>query len=252
MNARWAVWVLLAGLGISVLGDQVYLVALNVWVLARTDSSVAVAGLWMAPPLASLVVGSWLGGLADRWDRHFSLVTANLASAVFIGCIPLLRPLVLIDAAIFLAASANALFTAALASYVKLLVPRSHWARVSALRGLLAYGSLVLGPALAGLLLIHGKPGTAIWLDSATFLASAVSLLLLPRINPDNSGEEGPDKGTARWANDLRRVRTFLAANRVVLGVMAGHHLWIGSGRGGGGVCPFGARAQSAGARVSG
>ncbi len=30
MNARWVVLVLLAGLGVSVLGDQVYLVALNV------------------------------------------------------------------------------------------------------------------------------------------------------------------------------------------------------------------------------
>lgn len=220
MNARWAVWVLLAGLGVSVLGDQVYLVALNVWVLARTHSAVAVAGLWMAPPLAGVLVGSWMGSLADRWDRRFSLVVANLVSAGFIGCIPLLHRVVLIYAAIFLVASANGLFTAALASYVKILVPRANWARVSAVRGLLAYGALVLGPALAGLLLIHGKPGTAIWLDAATFLVSAVSLAILPRLNPDATGGEGP--GTTRWVDDLRWVRTFLGTHRVVLGVIAG------------------------------
>ncbi len=222
MNGRWAVWVLLAGLGVSVLGDQVYLVALNVWVLARTHSAVAVAGLWMAPPLAGVLVGSWMGSLADRWDRRFSLVVANLVSAGFIGCIPLLHPVVLIYAAIFLVATANGLFTAALASYVKLLVPRSDWARVSAVRGLLAYGALVLGPALAGLLLIHGEPGTAIWLDAATFLVSAASLAILPRLNPDTAGAEGVGPGTNRWVDDLRLVRRFLGTHRVVLGVMAG------------------------------
>lgn len=133
MSRRWAIGILLAGLGVSALGDQIYLVALNVWVLARTHSSVAVAGLWMAPPLAGLIVGSGMGSLADRWDRRFSLVAANLVSAVFIGIIPLLNQMVPIYLAIFVVASANGLFTASLAAYVKLLVPR-HSGHGSTLR----------------------------------------------------------------------------------------------------------------------
>lgn len=222
MNRRWAVWVLLAGLGVSVLGDQVYVVALNVWVLARTHSAVAVAELWMVSPLAGALVGSWMGSLVDRWDRRFSLVVAALASAGVIGGIPLLHPMVLIYAAIFLVAAANGLFTAALASYVKLLVPRALWARVSAVRGMLVYGALVLGPALAGTFLIHGNPGAAIWLDSVTFLISAVSLTLLPRLHPEPSENEGAGPRTNLWVDDLRQVRTFLATHLAVLGVLAG------------------------------
>lgn len=224
MSRRWAIGILLAGLGVSALGDQVYLVALNVWVLGRTHSSVAVAGLWMAPPLAGLIVGSGMGSLADRWDRRLSLIVANLFSAVFIGIIPLLQHMVPIYIAIFLVASANGLFTASLASYVKLLVPRPHWARINAVRGMLTYGSLVLGPAVAGVLLIRGQPGIAIWLDATTFLLSAGALALLPRLNPVHEGSdaEGTRRMASQWSHDLQMVRDFLQSHRVVLGVMAG------------------------------
>ena len=73
--------VLLLALGVSVLSDQIYLVALTVWILQRTHSALAVSGLWIAPPLAGLILGSFLGSLADRWDRRTSLIGANLVSA---------------------------------------------------------------------------------------------------------------------------------------------------------------------------
>ena len=234
MSRRWAVWILLGGLGVSGLGDQVYLVALNVWMLARTHSAVAVAGLWMVPPLALLLVGSWMGSLADRWDRRFSLVAANLVSAVCVGLIPLVPSVSLIYATLFLLAGANGLFTASLASYVKMLVPRADWVRVSAARGMLVYGSLVLGPALAGVLLLHSSPTTAIWLDAVTFLASAGSLVILPRLNPASAGGEEAGEGVRRWVSDLKRVGTFFRERRVVLGVMAGFSAAVIFGSAGG------------------
>lgn len=222
MIRRGAITILLIGLGISVLGDQVYLIALNVSVLARTHSSIAVAGLWIAPQLAGLFLGSFMGSLADRWDRRFSLVSANLISAIFIGVIPLLHNIMAIYGAIFVVATCNALFTASLASYIKILVPPTRWARVSALRGLLSYGSLVLGPALAGLLLIHGKPGTAIWLDAITFLISAATLMILPRLNPDPTELLTTPRRRPGWITDLQTVKNFLNTHRRVLAVIVG------------------------------
>lgn len=221
MNNRWSVGVLLAGLGVSALGDQVNLVALNVWVLNRTHSPLAVSGLWLVPPLAGLLLGSIVGGLADRWDRRLSLIAANLISAVGIGLVPLLTHMLSVYAAIFVVSAANALFLAALASYIKMLVPRAHWARVSALRGILSYGTLVMGPALAGLSLIHGRPRTAIWLDAVSFLVSAITLLLLPRLNPMMMSETHPG-AARRWLHDLIMVKEFFRSHRVALGVMGG------------------------------
>lgn len=217
---KFAVMALLMGLGVSVLGDQVFLVAINVWVLSRTHSAVLVSGLWMVPPLAGLVLGSIVGGFADRWDRRRTLVACNLTSALLIGAVPVMPSIWLIYAVLFVSAGATALFSASLASYVKLLVPASQWARVSALRGMLAYGSLVLGPAIAGVLLLRGQPKTAIWLDAGSFLMSAMVLLLLPTLNPE--GALPTSTGFGRWREDLRLVGRFLVQHPTVLGVMAG------------------------------
>nr|WP_275107377.1 MFS transporter [Sulfobacillus harzensis] len=206
----------MAGLAISSLGDQIYLVALNVRVLDASHSSLAVSGLWMVPPLAGLLLGSVSGGLADRWDRRRSLVASNLLSTVTVGLIPLMPNIFLIYAAVFLTSAAGTLFMTALPPYFKLLVPESAWARTTSLRGLFTYGSLVLGPAVAGLLLLHDQTGTAIWIDSASFLASALALIFLPPLNPGGLPEP------ADWRKDMALVARFLRQHRGILAVIAG------------------------------
>ena len=51
---------LLFGLGISNLGDFIYLVAINVLVFKITGSATAVAGLWIIGPIAAMITKFWM------------------------------------------------------------------------------------------------------------------------------------------------------------------------------------------------
>ena len=130
--------------------------------------------------------------------------------------------MMMVYGAVFAVAASNGLFLAAMASYFKLLVPRPQWERMGALRGMLSYGALVLGSGIAGALLIHGKPRTAIWLDAATFLFSAASLLFLPVLNPATSHSDAPRHLMRGWLQDMQLVRGYFRSHWLVLGVLAG------------------------------
>ena len=57
---------LLTGIGISRLGDFIYLVAINLLVLKMTGSATAVAGLWAISPLAVMFTQFWSGSIIDQ------------------------------------------------------------------------------------------------------------------------------------------------------------------------------------------
>ena len=219
---RWHAGILLFGIGISALGNQIFLVTLNLWVLDRTHSALAVAGLWMISPLSGLLLGTITGSLADHRDRRNSLVTANVINAFLIGVIPILSHIRWIYGILFVTEGLQGLFTAAMASYYRLLVSQDRLAQFNAIRGSLAYGAITLGPAVAGLLLAMSRPRTAIWIDSATFLASALTLLLLPSRNPVFGITKSNSQG--QWRSDLVYVGTFLRRRPMILSILAGFY----------------------------
>ncbi|WP_128100040.1 MFS transporter [Paenibacillus sp. DCT19] len=61
---------LLGGVGISNLGDFIYIVAINLMVLNMTQSPAAVAGLWIISPIASVCTKFWSGSVIDRYDQR--------------------------------------------------------------------------------------------------------------------------------------------------------------------------------------
>ena len=53
----WQPTLLLSGIGISSLGDWIYLIAINLLVLQMTESPLAVAGLYLIKPIAGMLTG---------------------------------------------------------------------------------------------------------------------------------------------------------------------------------------------------
>ncbi|WML47028.1 hypothetical protein RCG23_15645 [Neobacillus sp. PS3-34] len=54
-------FLLISGIGISNLGNWIYLIAINLLVLKLTGSAAAVAGIYIIRPLAMLFTNTWQG-----------------------------------------------------------------------------------------------------------------------------------------------------------------------------------------------
>lgn len=211
----------LAALGVASLGQMMQLVALNVLILDRTHSAPAVAALWIVPQVAIGATGTFVGRLTDRWDKRLTLMLTNVLAGVVVLAIPGLRALWGIYAAVGVVAALDGAFRSAFTPYFRLLVPQTARTRANAVRGVLQYGALVAGPALAGAILIRGQPDAVLWIDAALLLASGVLLWWTPTLNaaPDPEETRGERPGT-RWAADGAQVVRFLRERPVVLAVL--------------------------------
>jgi len=72
----------IAGIGVSNLGNWIYLVAINLLVLNMTGSPAAVAGLFIIRPLATLLTNSWAGSIIDRANKRTLMIMTDVIISV--------------------------------------------------------------------------------------------------------------------------------------------------------------------------
>lgn len=179
----------------SLIGDGIAPIALAFAVLDLTGSAtdlgivLAVHGVVIT---ALVLVG---GVVADRISPRLAMLGADVARAASMGVIAALllsgnaeiwqlTVLYAIDGA------ATAFFNPASTALVPQIVPGSRLQEATALLSISRHAGKVAGPALAGILLALGSPGTALAVDGATFAVSAFCLLGLraPGLRPDGEG----------------------------------------------------------------
>jgi MFS family permease len=176
---------LFTGQAVSVIGDALLPVALAFAVLDGLDGSAAELGLVLAAqvvPMTFLVLpaGVW----ADRLPRRRLMLVSDLGRAVVqaVTAILLLAGgaelwhLVVLSA---LYGAFEAFFRPAAGGLTPALVPADELQQANALVGLAQNAGHVIGPALAGALIVVLSPGAALAVDAATFVVSAGFLLLL-------------------------------------------------------------------------
>ncbi len=173
---------------VNLLGTTMAPVALAFAVLDMSDSPSAL-GRVLAAQSIPLVVFLLAGGvIADRFDRATLLRITNIGAALSQGAI---AALVLTDTAelwhLICLAAVNGTLAAvslpALASVVPTLVPREHLQPANVLLSMQRATLAVVGPSVAGVLVVTVGPGWALAVDAATWLVSA-ALLLGVRIPP--------------------------------------------------------------------
>ena len=148
-----------AGQIVSQTGTWLGMVAQTLLVLHLTDSGVALGFLAAAQFGPVLLLGAWAGVVADRSDkRKLLLIVQSLAmvqsfamgALAFTGDPPV--------GAIYAVALAGGVLTAfdnpTRRSFVVEMVPRTHINNAVSLNSALMTGSRVLGPALAGVLVM--------------------------------------------------------------------------------------------------
>lgn len=174
--------VLLTGIGIANFGAWVYLIALNLIVLDMTGSALAVAGLYIVKPAATLLTNFWSGSVIDRANQRNLMITLDILRAVLIACLPFASTLWLIYVFVLLINMAGSMFEPASMTYITKLIPEKNRQRFNAFRSLIDSGAFLIGPAVAGVLFMIGTPVTAIYLNAIALLISALILSVMPKL----------------------------------------------------------------------
>ncbi len=212
----------------SVIGDNIVLVALALFVVGLTGSA-SDLGLVLAAHALSLVAFLLLGGVwADRLPRHRVMIVtdlvrftlhATLAALIFTGSVRIWE--VIVIEVIF--GGAEAFFRPAANGLLPQTVPEADIQQATAITTMSNNVSEFAGPALATALVLGAGAGWAFALDAATFLASAAFLSRVrPRSRAAHSGSRAAHSGGPPSAAANETEGAAVLAPEAQVGVLEG------------------------------
>lgn len=169
---------------ISTIGSYMTNFALTLWAWQLTGSATTLALVGFFGQLPSIPVNLIAGIIVDRYDRKQLMILGDSIAAVStigIGILYFTNSLEIWH--LYLAATVNGGFgqiqSLAYQTSITLIVPRSQLTRANSMNSSVHYGSVILGPALAGVLYpFVGLPGIVL-IDLLTFGIAIVTLLLV-------------------------------------------------------------------------
>ncbi|HET8565046.1 MAG TPA: MFS transporter [Solirubrobacterales bacterium] len=185
------------GRTVSLVGDGIAPVALAFAVLDLTGSATDL-GIVLALHSLVLIALVLVGGVvADRISPRRAMLGADLTRTVSMG---LIAALLLAGAAQIwqlallyaIDGAATAFFNPASNAIAPQIVPPRRLQEANALLSFSRWMGKVAGPALAGILLALGSPGSALAIDAATFAVSAACLwgVWAPGLRPTGEGSD--------------------------------------------------------------
>ena len=205
-------WTLLAGLGrnreflklwagqsVSLFGSQITRLALPLAAILTLHANAAQMGFLGAALLAPyLILGLFAGVWVDRLRRRPILIAADVARALLLVTIPVLaatgalriQHLYVIG---FLFGTLELFFEVAYQSFVPRIVERDQLTQGNSLLKLSDSTAQVAGPGLAGALVQLLTAPVAIIVDAASFVVSAVTLVLIRTPEARHSSDGAPN-----------------------------------------------------------
>ncbi len=217
-NGRLSTAILVTTNGVSKIGDLVYLVALNLYVLNTTSSAFAVAAIWSVPLAAQLLISGWIGSITDRLPLRSTLITIEMSRAIIVFLLPLV-PIFWMYPLLFLLGLGSTIFNRSLLPYRTRLIPVEHQKFVNSLMNVFQSGAILVGPAIAGLLMQFGSTAFALWVDALSFAISSISFALLPSLSHESTEHKNllsvQDNASAwnRLRIDWLQAKQFLKEN---------------------------------------
>lgn len=201
---------LFTGQMVSFFGNMITMVAIPYQAFALTHSPLAV-GLFGVVQLIPLLALAFVGGaLADAFDRRrlvqlTELSLAGLSGVLLVNALlphPYLWLLYVVAA---LAAGLDALQRPSLDALLPRLVEHDELAAAGALNSLRSTFGMILGPAVAGLLIASVGLASTYGVDVATFVVSLLALRLMRAVPPPPDAER---PSVRRVAEGLRYARS--------------------------------------------
>lgn len=217
-------------------GTWMQLVAQSWLALELTDSSATLGWLATATFGPILVLGPWTGAVADRFDRRRLLLLTHWLAAA--------QAAVLAWSALTGTVGVALLYALALAhglvyavehptrrAFVAELVGEPELIRATSLASAVSAGAMVIGPALAGAVMVRYGLG---WCFVANVLACLVAIALVTKVRRVGANETGRP---ARWRGQAgaglryvwheRELRTTLLLTAAVTTFGFNHHVVV-------------------------
>lgn len=168
---------LFVGQTISLLGNQLYSVALPFQIIALHGSPVQLGTGFTIFYGAQLVTILFGGALVDRLPRRSVVLATDLVSSVVVGVVAALGlahrleiPHLYVLSAFF--GATFSFYTPAMSAIIPELVPAEILVPGNALRGLSRQTGKIIGPVLGGIIVTSAGPSWAFAIDAASFALS--------------------------------------------------------------------------------
>ncbi|HEU5140336.1 MAG TPA: MFS transporter [Bacillales bacterium] len=190
---------LLSAQTVSNLGDWLNIVALMALIGLKWHASplaVSAAVLCLAVP--SIVFGSFAGTIADRFDRKFLMIMADVLRAVVVIGVVFSTQLWQVYLLLCIKSVFSALFEPAKEGKLKEIVKDDLMQPAVATSELVNNGAKIVGPILSGIFVAAVGIQWSFYLDSLSFLLSAFLLIGVPRTTrttPDMAEHDGNKLG---------------------------------------------------------
>lgn len=207
--------VLLTSLGIAGIGDFIYLVVINIIVYQMTGSAAAVAGLWIIGPIVNILTKFWTGSFIDYRSKRNIIITTYLLRAGFIALLPFAPNIVSIYMILILLSIAKSFFGPSSVIYTTMLVPKVKRKRFNSIRSVTSSGAFIIGPAIAGTLILLSSIQVTLWINAVFFVVAAILLMGLPEKETIDR-EKIPTMTFKQVQSDFSVVKQFLAENKYI------------------------------------
>ncbi len=212
-------WIFWTGQTISQIGSALTATALPLLVFklsgSALDLGLASAATWVPYPLFGLFIGAWV----DRLNRKGLMIGLDIARAVVLAVLPALAlfghlPIWWIYIVTFINSTLTVGFTSATTAAIPSLVAQDELLKANGRVQASTPFATIVGPLLAGLLLVRASLQVVLWVDAATFVVSAISLALIRTSFNATAGEAQPERRGLR--RDILEGLRYVLAQPVV------------------------------------
>lgn len=180
---------LLTGQLVSLLGDQLFLVAIPFVLLTGRHDASRLGVVLLCLGVGRTVAMAAGGSLSDRFRRRLVMMYSDLVRLVLTALLAVVvlvasQPVLLIAALAAMLGLAQGVFLPSSYSIVPELVGEDRIVAANSIMSTQLNLSTMIGPAIGGVLVAGASPGVALLVDAATFGVSASSLALIRGVGP--------------------------------------------------------------------
>ncbi|HUQ44974.1 MAG TPA: MFS transporter [Candidatus Limnocylindria bacterium] len=198
---------------VSALGDRIHQVALAFVIWQATGSAIAVGAIFLTATVPNLLFSPLAGTLVDRWDVREVMIVSDLLRAGIVLLIPLavVTNLLLAYPLVFLVTTVSIFFRPAKGAILPRIVASDDLVPANSALWVGETFADIGGYLLAGLFvgLLGSQLPLAFWVDSVTYLASAILIASIAVAPLTRTAADLADVAAARAAGIRGAIATF-------------------------------------------
>lgn len=209
---------LMVAQAISNIGDWLSIVAIITLVGLKWNASpieVSFIILCLAVPMALL--GPVAGTIADRFSRKQLMVLSDIVRAGLFVLLALANTLWMVYICLFIIGLFSAVFNPAKNGKLKELVPNDEIKSAMSITTMIDSATKIFGPILSGILVSAAGTTPVFYINSVSFIISAILIFMLPKVAQQIKEEKVKDKAKSSYKTEFMQGVSFIKSNTQIL-----------------------------------